>query len=450
MNCLDCGRVNDLQQRNCEECGASLAPVRASFYLDIAEADINKGDYDAASHSLVNADQEMISISPEQRDQLLLRARAFWLQGLIYYNKGNIERAEEELRAARLALEGNPTGKMLLAEVLNRLGNVSYYHGLISDALSYYESSHELAIQEGAHAVATKAINNQGNVYFLRGDVDMAVVCYNQGLKEAQQAGPVALAQAYSVLTWLHSSYGPFSLALEYAAKGIALCQDIDNLSVRGYVLTQAGAAYLKHGDLEQAEQCLHQAYDLARRIHNRIGEEEALAELVELAQQKDDHEAWLNYALASFKATANSHYRRKESALQLLVYYINQHDWSRAGRTMQTLRRQARQGDDHEAALVNQAEARLQAALGNWDSAERCFRLALDSGKLTRYEQAIVWEAYAHMLLQRADTQSVTSDMVEAEQGLRRAAVLFRQLELDRRADAAEVRLRGLQIAAL
>ena len=440
MNCLECGTENPIQSRTCASCGAALQAARALFYLNLAEADINKGEYDQAGVHQSRADQIILTLSNEERERYLLTARAFWLQSSIHYGKGNMDRAKEELLDAQYSLKGKPVGGALLADVLNRLGNIAYYEGNSDSALAYYQQSADIATHEAANAIAAKAISNIGNIYVGRGEIDIAAAYYTRGLEYAEQAGAVALAHAYSTLTWLHSNYGPFNLALDYAAKAFALAGEVENLDTRSLTITQVAAAHLKYGNLEQAEQYLREAYALVQRTGNRLVEEEVLAEFAELLRQKDDYEAWQSYVIKAFRASATSPLLRKESALQLIIYYIKQQDIDRARRVLQAMKSSHEQTGNlggREAALINQAAALLDTVEGSWQRARQHFELAINSGALTRYELAIIWQDYATMLCEQDKHEPDREIYVKAFDAVERAANLLQQLGLSHRSAA-------------
>ncbi len=440
VNCLECGTENPVQLRTCTKCSAALQPARALHYLDLAEAYINKGEYDQASEYLSKADQVMLALSGNEREQYLLSARAFRLQSCIHYGKGNMDRAKEELLDAQRGLEGKSAGSMLLADVLNRLGNIAYYEGNSDSALANYQRSADIAIHNSGSAIAAKAISNMGNVYVSLGEIDVAASYYSRGLVYAEQSGSVVLAQSYSILTWLHSNYGPFSLALDYAAKAFALAGEIENLDTRTLTITQVAAAHLKYGNLEQAEQYLREAYSLVQRTGNRLVEEQVLAELAELLRQKDDYEAWQSYVIKAFRASATSPLLRKESALQLIIYYIKQQDIDRARRVLQSMKSSHEQTGSlggREAALINQAAALLDTVEGSWQRARQHFELAINSGTLTRYELAIIWQDYATMLCEQDKHEPDREIYVKAFDAVERAVMLMQQLGLSHRSTA-------------
>ncbi len=300
MRCVKCGAENLNGERDCESCGAALGLTDAHYHLTNAEANVNKGDYELAAASLEQANRELAAPGLAQDEQYpLLRAQACWLQSTVYYNQGEMGQADEELQTALALLEGHNQGRALLADILNKLGYISqHHHGQTAAALAYYQRSSEVATQAQAYDIATKAINNMGSIYITQGEISRAIACYNLGKASAERASPVALAQAYTNLAWLHSNYGPYKLALEYAAEALALAGAIEDLNTRSLVVSQVGAVYLKHGDLEQAGVYLREAHALVQHTGNRIVTEEVMAYLAELRRQQDDQHAWLDYTL--------------------------------------------------------------------------------------------------------------------------------------------------------
>jgi tetratricopeptide (TPR) repeat protein len=343
-----------------------------------------------------------------------------------------MEQAEEEWQRARTMLEDNATDNNLLADVLNKLGCISRYHGQVDAALAYYQRSSEIATQEHAYDIATKAINNMGNIYIRQGEISRAIACYNLGLSQAERADTVALAQAYTTLAWLHSNYGPYKLALEYAAKALALVGAIEDLNTRSLVVDQVGVVYLKHGDLEQAGAYLREAHALVQRTGNRIISENVTSHLAELMQQQDDRSAWLGYAMKAFHTATDSLYLREEAVLQLTVYHIKQGDLERAASLIQAFKA-APNGDaeGRKLAIVHYAEALLKSAAGNWAEAGHHFEQTIGSGKLTYYELAIAWQDYAVMLLEQDKAESNQRVYAKAFAAVEEAISLLRDLEL-------------------
>jgi tetratricopeptide (TPR) repeat protein len=443
MKCFNCNTRNREAALICVSCGASLRAPRAKLYLDRAEADINRANFEQATTNVTQADNEILALTSEDREKYLFNARAFWLQGCIYYSKGMTKEAKAELLLAQSSLERHPGGRALFADVLNKLGNVVYLDGQLDEAIAYYQRSIEVALAIGAFNVTTRAIGNIGNIYVLRNEIETATDFYNQGLTYAERSGDATdLAAAYRPLIWLHRYYGPYSLALNYADRALALREQITNLEVRCTVTAEAAGAYAKYGDLAVAEIYLREAYELVQRTGDRVAEGAVASNLIDLVRAASDPDAWYIQALRSLNSYLSDPLWKSEFALQMAVYYITRKEETYIRRHLQWLKdnwpRLSEAGE--EDTLISQAQALLYTALGQWDAAATHFQLLInDPANLTPYELAATLEDYAAMLLNRAQADPDPAVYAEAGDALERAASLYRQLELPRRVVAAE-----------
>ena len=446
VKCFVCNAVNSEAARTCIKCSASLRPALAQMYLDHSEEEVNRGRYDLASKYLTKADAELLMLSSDEREKYTLTARAFWLQGSIYYYKGMMHEAEQELLLAQTNLEQHPNNAELLALVLNRLGGISYYENRPEEAADRFHRSSELAMQVGAYATASKATGNLG-ILLANTDPNEAVAFYKQAEVQAEASSdPNVLAQVCRSLARFYANQGPYHLACAYADKGLVISTQLDDLYVRCLNLDTAAAVHLRLGDIEEATAYLREAYDLTRRTNNKMTTEAVMLTLGELMRYDEYNEPWFNQAMKEFNETIGSALSKGRYALQMAYYYIRQQDWPRVRRFLQQLNQidtsKMSQGNPM---LIICAQALLHAAVGEWDAATVQYQHAISSGKLNRYDLAITWEDYAAMLLHRDAASSDATGEDTACEALKQAASIYRELELHRRCASAEA-----QIAAL
>ncbi len=447
MICFNCNTRNREAALICISCGESLRAPRAKLYLDRAEADINRSNFEQAAANVTQADNEILALTSEEREKYLFNARAFWLQGCIYYSKGMVREAKAELLLAQNNLEQRTGGRALFADVLNKLGNVVYYEAQMDDAIAYYQRSMEVALAIGAYNVTTRVTSNIGNIYILRNEIEAATAFYKLGLTYAERSGdPNDLAAAYRPLIWLHRYYGPYSLALDYADRALALRGQVTNLEARCRVTAEAAGAYAKFGDLTLAETYLHEAYELVQHTGDRVSEGAVASNLIDLVRSASDPDAWYIQAIRSLNSYLSDPLWKSEFALQMAVYYITRKEQTYIRRHLQWLKDNwphlVEEGE--EDTLISQALALLYTALGQWDEAATQFQLLInDPANLTPYEMAATLEDYAAMLMNRAHSDPDPANYAKADDALERATRLYRQLELPRRVAAAEA-LRG------
>ena len=449
--CLNCEADNQLNAHICCQCGQSLAASRTSYYLDLTNDDIINGRYDYARNNLAKADVEMLALSNEQRRCNLLTARAFWLQSQIYYYKAQTNEAHVELLLALQNLEGQAGGEALLANVLNYLGNIELYHDNPPAAIAYYQRSSEVALQVGKHAIAARAMGNLGIIHADGGRLDEALACYTGALEQAELSGePLQIAEIHRLLASIYATEGPYSLALSYTEKAIAMRPQISDQASVCRIMSEAGQVYCNYRDLEQAEVYLNEAQEIAQRIGYKLVQVSNLINLAELMRLKGSDEAWFNYASRAFNQVGSAVSQRSSAALQLIMYYISQQDWVHAHKYMQALEDSVNDASPYvERSNLQRARALLHTALQQWDEAENYFSYAVNLTRATHdpYRLANFQEEYAAMLLQHAAAEPDPAIYAQARATLEEVAATFRSLEMPLRLATIEAVLE--QIAA-
>lgn len=444
MKCFNCGEPNQRDALTCVSCGASLRAPRAKLYLDEAEAAVNKGNYEVAAANLTRADQEILLLTRAQRQEYLFAARAFWLQGSIYYSKGEMEAARAELLLAQRDLESHSGGRAMFADVLNRLGNIDYLQGRIDEAIVFYERSSEMAMAAGAHVVAAKVLGNLSNIVLGKREVEQATIYLKASLEQAELGADVnAMASVYRNLASLHGQYGPIPLALEYAAKAVTIARESKDPSASCMVIADAARLYLRCGDIERAEAYLRETLDLAQSSANKVAKESITLRMAELMREKGNSEAWLAYIMSVLNSSMTGAIFKAEASLQLVEYYISRRDLSKAQRQLQQIR--DREGEnllEDDAAFLERAEAKLNAVAGDWEKAAALYQRVIDSNLFSRFELGTTWQDYGTMLLQRGVAESDPAIRAEGLHALKQAALLYRQVGLPNRLAEVEVLL--------
>ena len=449
IKCFECNADNRETARTCVKCKASLRPALAQLYLDRADADISKGSYQQAGKNMAKADAEMLLISNEERDQYSFSARAFWLQGCIYFYKGMMTEAEQELLLARSSLEQGG-GAGLLALVLNRLAHVASFEGRFDEAMALLRQSIEQALQAGDYNTAAKATANLGIVLGDQGNAQEAAALFVQSLAYAEINGDaIALAPVYRLLADHYAAYGPFSSAVEYTEKGLELASQLDDLYIRALSFADAANIYMRFGDIDKAVYYLHEAYELTRRTSNKLTTEAVMlniAELMRYDEYNEHHAPWIEGALADFTETFASTLSKGPYALQMSYYYIRQQDWGHLHR----LSYQLRQTNTAtllpiEALQISAARCLIHGALGEWQQAAEYYAATVSSDKLSPYERAVIHEDYAKMLLRHYALSPDPTSKVRASNAIAQAANLYGELELPRRAAAVEAQLAAI-----
>jgi tetratricopeptide (TPR) repeat protein len=192
-----------------------------------------------------------------------LEGTALQHQGGLAYNQGDLD------RAARLFKQGLKRFQAMNAEdgimqTCNQLGNVEQLAGRLEAAQGWYERARELARR--------------------RGDTEMlGMVAQNLGIA-AQREGQAA------------REAGDETLARQKFQEAVQSIQESFEMKLRrkdrvgqAASLSQLGRLYLLLGDLEQAEDCTHQAREIYEQLNLVTEVWKQYAKLEEIAQARED-----------------------------------------------------------------------------------------------------------------------------------------------------------------
>ncbi len=452
--CPSCAAANAEKTTSCAVCGHPLVVAHTIFYLDRATADVAAGNYDQARAYLSKADTQMLSLTGDERRAYLLTARAFWIQGRIYIQRGQPEEARQELLLALQNVDGVEGGGRVQVETLHSLGTAAYYLDHVEEATDYYTKASALAVQIAEHGLASRAFAHIGNVCVTNGQLAEALTAYQQALAEAELSGEAAhrLETYRLVAAFYYAGDGPFTTALEFINKALTLRHQTTNQPALARLLGEAGYIHLELGNLDQAEAYLLEAYDIAVRANYKVMQVSNLVYLAELMLTRGNHAAAFKYATRAFNQINMSQVHRVNAGLQLVRYYIIQRDWAHALRHVQTMEDIYQTSPyDRELFGLSHARALLHAAMDEWDAAQRHFEegLAIVQRTANRLDAAELKEEYGAMMLRRAAAENAPHFADQAQKLLQAAAADFGQLALPHRAAAVAARLSTLPQSA-
>ncbi len=366
----------------CMNCGTNLIGARATHTLARAEASIMHGDLAAAQADMQQATAAIAELEGGQANHALIIARAGWVQGTIYYIKGQAAQAAVEIKAAIALLEGDEAGKPLLAEALNTMGNLDYMRGEMKAAHDYYQHGVRLAEQTRNHQLSVKLWTNLGNISVSEGRVYEALFHYNKATQFAElDNNAAALAMCYRMLCYIYVVIGPLARAMEYANRIVELLPKIENQGQRCNALIAVGVVNRYYGNLEQASSYLLAALEIAERSANEVVRADALAKLGQVYLDGGDYER--GYAIAGrlFGDQDAPPVLQKEAAAQLLQFHVSRCDFAAAREYVNWIRNFEQQAQNEPERLYLPL-AIYFAALGDWEQAVQSFELAIEQSK--------------------------------------------------------------------
>lgn len=444
--CQSCQTTNLLSARACINCGGPLTTFRAQYYLNLADQDILAGEYGRASQNLVRADGEMFTLSQEQRRESLLSAYAFLLQAIIYYQKGQIDNAHNELNLALQNAEGVAGGKPLEARILNQLGNVALYQNN-DTAAEYYQRGSKAAMAADEHGLAATSMGNLGIIYFNNGEIEKALACYNTSAQQAELADePARRGNAYRLLATFYASQGPYSKALEATEQALSLLPQINNSAAICRITNVSGVVYLNYGDLAQAEHWLRYSDDVARRNDNKLTQVENSVSLAELMRRRGEYTVSLDYAMRAYTPLNITPVQRSETLAQLIILYIETENPPIARKFLKLLQELcATNANSSDLIYLHRCDALIAITEGKWDEAERKFSKVVElvQSRHDKYTLTDLHEEYTTHLL-----NATNSDILQAHayKLLVYTASSFNEMEMPLRAARVEAMLKQYQ----
>lgn len=438
LTCLNCQHASPEAATVCPNCGASLRPARVAADLDRAEAAVEAGELEQASELLLRVDGGLIGLSPAERDRHQLTARAFYVQGMVYYARGEAAAAYEELRRVRQHLHEQPG--LLLVRTLLRLANISYYQGHVNQSLDYYAECATAAAAAQLPDQQALALINRAGTYLELGDMAAAVADYDAALKVAETAGdPSAMAITYVGIAAIYAEQGPYALAMSNAHQGLALNEQVNPPRRRCVVLCQAAGVLVRGGDFGQGERYLRLAHELAQQVDIWLNHQMVAANMAELIRLQGDRHGWFKYVVQTLYHPADDSILNASTALNLAYCAIRLHDQKVINNLLRWVERllvQQVSMSELDQSLLTYTHALLNATTGRWDAALLLFEQVFARNKLLPSTQAEVWEHYARTLHQQAVAEGDAAGLTAAEAARHEAVSRYRALGLDWRAD--------------
>ncbi len=437
IRCPVCNTDNPDQSSQCSKCGALLASLLVAHDLQRIEASIMHGDLVVGQAELQQAMAAIAKLEDTIASHSLLIGRARWLQGTIYYIKGQLAQAAIEVRATIDLLEGDEAGKPLLAEALNTLGNIEYLQGEMKAALHYYQRGAHLAEQTRNHKLSVKLWTNLGNISVNEGRTYEALFRYNKATQYAElDNNAAALMMCYRMLCYIYVVIGPLAKAMEYARRIVELLPKIESQSQICNALITVGVVNRYHGDLEQAHHYLQEALDIAERSDDKVVRADALAKLGQVYLDGGDYERSYEVAQRLFSDEAAPQMLKREAVAQLLQYYVVRRDFAAAREYVDWIHNFEQQQVRDERERLYLPVAIYLAALDEWEQAAQNFELAIIQSKERgdAYELGRSYLEYARAMTHR---KGVNWETVIAL--LEQAAAIFHKIGATRNLTAVQ-----------
>jgi tetratricopeptide (TPR) repeat protein len=252
----------------------------ASALVDSGVGHHSRGEYGKALNDFAEAlNTQRISLGGEH----ICIAHTLGNMGSVYLKQGRLIMASEALEEAlrmklRLRRKQNKKEKkrctILVADLLNNLGNVAYLRNDYSTSLKYYRATLEdLRTHNGPEEELAKTLHNIGrlNVHQQEWDVALSVLteCHRMEC-DLYGADSILIGDTLNLLGFAHAQSSSADLALQSYSVVLSIslaAYGTDHPSIASSLLN-IGMALEAKGQLEAA----WKSYDKARDIYKRVG----------------------------------------------------------------------------------------------------------------------------------------------------------------------------------
>lgn len=277
---------------------------KAKAYGNLGNLYFRQGEYDEAKDFF----EQSISIGHDAIDPTA-NAQVAANLGLTFMNQGNYD---EGIRCQKAQLDicERHNDKQGMATLYTNMGIVFFEKGDYDAALEAYQRGLSLSEELGNKMLTSIAIGCIGSVYERKGDYQRAMENFQHDLELCEELGDKqGIAIALGLIGELHSIEGHFHKAIEYLQKNLMLCEElgyqkgiakavntlgdvffftrqydrslhfydraievtrrINNRLVLGYSLVEKGTVLLELGELDDLDEVVREALDIAHELGN-------------------------------------------------------------------------------------------------------------------------------------------------------------------------------------
>lgn len=251
-------------------------------------------------HALSNYDQAL-SYYEKQMSSLnvpFMLSRALCHAGLIYYELGEFDKAEQYYMQAIELKKNEPADNELDSVYLN-LGLLQWNKGNFNKAIEFYGLAREISKKMGNRANLALIAGNMGNVYFEQNRFEQALDCYLYLKDICIELGDTrGLAMAYSNIGSIYFEFrSDIDSAEKYFLKATELFIEISEKIGRNVTYANLGRLYTEKGNYDRAEEYLRECITLSDETNNGPAKILALRLFSELFYKKNEYEKSIEYA---------------------------------------------------------------------------------------------------------------------------------------------------------
>jgi two-component system, NarL family, sensor kinase len=212
----------------------------------------------------------------EKYSYMMSKGAAYSNIGVVFYQKGNLEKAVEFLERG-IKIQEEIDCKIEIANTLNTIGAIYSNSGKPDLALNYYLKSLRIANEIGKDAsdVTAFAMGNIGMVYDNLGQHKLALEYFFQSLrKQEENQDKEGIGNCLNNIATIFLKQGDYEKALEFYNKSIKVRKEVNDKSGIAQCLNNIGTLYLKKNKGEKAIEY----YKKSREIYEELKQDPGIA----------------------------------------------------------------------------------------------------------------------------------------------------------------------------
>jgi tetratricopeptide (TPR) repeat protein len=192
--------------------------------------------------------------------------------GFILYRQGFFLKSIV-MSASQLA-STQKKNRVMRLEAHGLMGDAYTALGMLTDAKNSYNLSLEIATDIGDARCIALERGRQGILHELSGDLESALVCYNNQLEYSMEAmDSYLLASVYTYMASVSSKMGMSTLAIQYQHNAIRVARRIGDRVGEGIILDGLGVIYQYIHEYHTAIHFHTQALNIAVLGHDKMNE---------------------------------------------------------------------------------------------------------------------------------------------------------------------------------
>lgn len=168
----------------------------------------------------------------------------------------------------KTATELNSLQEIALANKL--LGNVNYFTGDYTNAISFYKKAEEISQQNNYTEILASVVNNMGSIYRNLGNDTLALVSFEKVLKiDSINQNKGGIGSSLTNIGNVYIDRADYDIAIEYYNKALEISLELDDRTRTVSAYNNLGLAYHWKSDFENTSKYYHKALKIAEELND-------------------------------------------------------------------------------------------------------------------------------------------------------------------------------------